>query len=163
MNETTEFLCKNIQGAKFGYVQSDEISILLTDYDDIRSCCSGGEICMKCWDFMTISVKVLDAALRDDFGFKHLLWIYSGRRGVHCWIADDRARKLTQESRRAIVTYLEVVKGGEQVSRKVNLPGATNLHPSLRYDLICIFSLKKEINLYIVELIIFFWNILKLF
>lgn len=37
MNLTTEFLCKNIQGAKFGYVQSDEISILLTDYDSIQT------------------------------------------------------------------------------------------------------------------------------
>jgi tRNA(His) 5'-end guanylyltransferase len=37
MNKTTEFLCQNIQGAKFGYVQSDEISILLTDYDDITT------------------------------------------------------------------------------------------------------------------------------
>ena len=34
MDETTAFLCKNIQGAKFGYVQSDEISILLTDFDE---------------------------------------------------------------------------------------------------------------------------------
>lgn len=34
MNKTTEYLCQNIQGAKFGYVQSDEISILITDYDD---------------------------------------------------------------------------------------------------------------------------------
>ena len=31
MNETTKYLCENIQGAKFGYVQSDEISIFLTD------------------------------------------------------------------------------------------------------------------------------------
>ena len=37
MNKTTEFLCQNIQGAKFGYVQSDEISILITDYDDITT------------------------------------------------------------------------------------------------------------------------------
>ena len=37
MNKTTEFLCQNIQGAKFGYVQSDEISILITDYDDIST------------------------------------------------------------------------------------------------------------------------------
>ena len=37
MNKTTEFLCQNIQGAKFGYVQSDEISILVTDYDDITT------------------------------------------------------------------------------------------------------------------------------
>jgi len=35
MNKTSEYLCQNIQGAKFGYVQSDEISILITDYDDI--------------------------------------------------------------------------------------------------------------------------------
>jgi len=35
MNKTTEYLCQNTQGAKFGYVQSDEISILITDYDAI--------------------------------------------------------------------------------------------------------------------------------
>ena len=34
MDATTVYLCENIQGAKFGYVQSDEISILVTDYDD---------------------------------------------------------------------------------------------------------------------------------
>ena len=37
MDETTKYICKNIQGAKFGYVQSDEISILLTDYDDVKT------------------------------------------------------------------------------------------------------------------------------
>jgi tRNA(His) 5'-end guanylyltransferase len=37
MDKTTEYLCQNIQGAKFGYVQSDEISILITDYDDIST------------------------------------------------------------------------------------------------------------------------------
>lgn len=66
----------------------------------------------------------------DDFGFKHRLWIYSGRRGVHCWICDDRARKLPADARRAIVSYLELVKGGESMARKVNTKG--NLHPSLR-------------------------------
>ncbi len=37
MNATTAYLCKNIQGAKFGYVQSDEISIVLTDFDDLQT------------------------------------------------------------------------------------------------------------------------------
>lgn len=37
MNETTKYLCKNIQGVKFGYVQSDEISLLLTDFDDLQT------------------------------------------------------------------------------------------------------------------------------
>ena len=33
MNETAKYLCENIQGAKFAYTQSDEISILITDFD----------------------------------------------------------------------------------------------------------------------------------
>jgi tRNA(His) 5'-end guanylyltransferase len=35
MNLTTAYLCKNIQGVKFGYVQSDEISLVLTDFDEL--------------------------------------------------------------------------------------------------------------------------------
>jgi len=37
MDATAGYLCKNIQGAKFAFVQSDEISILLTDYDKITT------------------------------------------------------------------------------------------------------------------------------
>ena len=33
MNETAKYLVQNIQGAKLAYVQSDEISILITDFD----------------------------------------------------------------------------------------------------------------------------------
>lgn len=33
MNKTAETLCQEIQGAKFAYVQSDEISLFLTDID----------------------------------------------------------------------------------------------------------------------------------
>lgn len=33
MNETAKFVCQNVQGCKFGYVQSDEISLVLTDFD----------------------------------------------------------------------------------------------------------------------------------
>ena len=35
MQETTKYLCENIQGAKFAYVQSDEITIILVDYDTL--------------------------------------------------------------------------------------------------------------------------------
>jgi tRNA(His) 5'-end guanylyltransferase len=35
MDATSAFLCKNIQGAKFAYVQSDEISLVLTDFDEL--------------------------------------------------------------------------------------------------------------------------------
>lgn len=33
MNETAEYVCKNVQGCKFAFVQSDEISFVLTDFD----------------------------------------------------------------------------------------------------------------------------------
>jgi tRNA(His) guanylyltransferase len=37
MNSTAKFMCENIQGAKLAYVQSDEISILLTDFETITT------------------------------------------------------------------------------------------------------------------------------
>ena len=33
MNKTALYLCNNVQGCKLAYVQSDEISLLITDYD----------------------------------------------------------------------------------------------------------------------------------
>jgi tRNA(His) 5'-end guanylyltransferase len=35
MQETTKYLCQHVQGCKLGYTQSDEISLLVTDYDTL--------------------------------------------------------------------------------------------------------------------------------
>lgn len=35
MNATAKYLCENIQGSQFAYVQSDEISILITDFEKV--------------------------------------------------------------------------------------------------------------------------------
>ncbi|KAI0903739.1 DNA primase small subunit [Ustulina deusta] len=105
----------------------------LTDYDGIRTCCDKANICIKCWQFITMAIKVVDTALRDDFGFKHIMWVYSGRRGAHAWVCDKKARLMDDQKRRAIAGYLEVIRGGSQSGKKVNL--WRPLHPHLSRSL----------------------------
>lgn len=35
MNDTAKYLCENVQGSQVAYVQSDEISLLITNYQEL--------------------------------------------------------------------------------------------------------------------------------
>lgn len=37
MQETTKYLCENVQGCVFGYTQSDEITLILVDYKELNT------------------------------------------------------------------------------------------------------------------------------
>ncbi|CAJ0747266.1 16580_t:CDS:10, partial [Entrophospora sp. SA101] len=74
------------------------------------------------------------------------------RRGVHCWVCDEIARKLDDSERKAIVSYLEVIKGGAQAQKRVNLHG--HLHPSISRSL-------SIINQYFDDLILKDQDVLK--
>lgn len=102
-------------------------------YDDIRTCCTGAKICQKCWAFITMAIKVVDVALREDFGFKHIMYVYSGRRGAHAWVCDKRARDMDDTKRKAISGYLELLKGGDQGGKRVNQ--RRPLHPHVERSL----------------------------
>lgn len=101
----------------------------LTDYDPVRTCCSGANICRKCWKFMNMAVKVMDVGLKEDFGFEHVYWFYSGRRGVHAWISDEAARMLSNEARSAVAHYFEVEC--ESAQNKEGLKLHAPIHPML--------------------------------
>ncbi|KAL4701481.1 hypothetical protein H8959_015485, partial [Pygathrix nigripes] len=79
---------------------------------------------------MTMAIRIIDRALKEDFGFKHRLWVYSGRRGVHCWVCDESVRKLSSAVRSGIVEYLSLIKGGQDVKKKVHL--SEKIHPFIR-------------------------------
>lgn len=89
----------------------------MTDYDAIRTCCSKAAICHKCWQFINMAIKVVDNALREDFGFQHILWVYSGRRGAHAWVSDRRAREMDDAKRKALMGYLVLTMGSENGKR----------------------------------------------
>jgi DNA primase small subunit len=121
---------KRLHGAAFKPVAKELIfDIDLTDYDDVRTCCEKANICIKCWNFITVAIKIMNAALKEDFGFKHVIWVYSGRRGAHAWVCDKKARLMDDQKRRTIATYLEVVRGGDKAAKKVNI--RRPLHPHL--------------------------------
>ncbi|KAL7619582.1 p48 polypeptide of DNA primase [Parahypoxylon ruwenzoriense] len=108
----------------------------LTDYDGIRTCCDKANICNRCWMFITMAIKVVDVALREDFGFKHIIWVYSGRRGAHAWVCDKKARAMDDQKRRAIAGYLEILRGGTQSGKRVNLRRPLHPHISRSLDIL---------------------------
>lgn len=96
------------------------VDIDMTDYDSIRTCCSDASICRRCWSFISAAVEVLDYSIREQFGYEHLLWVYSGRRGIHLWISDREAMELTDPQRKAMVDWLTVIRKSDQ-GKQVNV------------------------------------------
>ncbi|KAH3676248.1 hypothetical protein WICMUC_002125 [Wickerhamomyces mucosus] len=126
---------KSVPKSKMKPVEKELVfDIDLTDYDDIRTCCSKTKICTKCWKFITVATKIIDQALRDDFGFEHMIWVFSGRRGAHCWVSDKRARVLDETRRRAIIEYLDVLKN--KGSKRLNVRRPYHPHIQRSYDIL---------------------------
>ena len=84
----------------------------INDYDLVRDCgCKGKEqYCTQCWSLVQDAAAFLDRSLREDFGFKDIVWVFSGRRGFHAWVRDPVAGELTQMQRNSIVRYLTLIK-----------------------------------------------------
>ncbi|VDP05657.1 unnamed protein product [Soboliphyme baturini] len=99
--------------------QADERELVfdidLTDYDDIL--------------YYVLCIIALHM-LSEDFGFQERLWVFSGRRGVHCWVTDRNARRLNEAGRSAIADYLTVVSVCLVTKKVASLNRF--LHPSVK-------------------------------
>jgi hypothetical protein len=64
-------------------------------------------VCQACWCyFMLPAQRVLTYLVRDFFGFKRCFTVFSGRRGFHMWIMDNRVLDWTLWERRAFLDVL---------------------------------------------------------
>jgi DNA primase catalytic subunit len=79
------------------------------DADKLRRCdCPGNKsVCDECWPIIIASARILDTILRHQFGFQHMLWVFSGRRGLHCWATGSDVAVLSQEARVAVVACVQ--------------------------------------------------------
>lgn len=75
----------------------------LKDYDDVRGCgCSGNDRCCLCWPLVATSAVVVHRLLKEVFGYRRIMWVYSGMKGFHCWISDPEAVTLDDAARNLI-------------------------------------------------------------
>ena len=95
------------------------IDIDMNDYDGIRTCCSGKKLCNSCWTFMEAAYKVLREVLYEIFGFNKILWVFSGRRGMHAWVCDQEAMGMESYERKSITNYLNVTVNNDKSDRLV--------------------------------------------
>jgi tRNA(His) guanylyltransferase len=64
MDQTAIALCQELQGTKFAYVQSDEISILLTDFETLKTCAWFDGNLQK---MVSVSASIATAAFNAEF------------------------------------------------------------------------------------------------
>jgi len=142
---------KSAQAGTFLPLEKELVfDIDMTDYDEVRMCCKGTDVCLKCWKFVSVAIKILDAALREDLGFKFIFWVFSGRRGVHCWVCDRRARALTDEQRAGIVEYFQVIPRGKEGRLRSKTPvlrDVRDFHPA-------VWRAKELVERYFTEIVV---------
>lgn len=78
------------------------------DYDTVRRCCSGASICPKCWRYMELAVPLI-ALLCRTCGFQQLIYMFSGRRGLHAWVCDPEARSMSVDMRANVLGSINLV------------------------------------------------------
>lgn len=113
MQETTKYLCENIQGCVLGYTQSDEISLVLVDYQKLdTSAWFDYEVQKMC----SIAASMATMAFNKAFVKSYLEYIKTSR-------PDFAKENETEIYRKYISTYANAInKGAMFDARCFNIP-----------------------------------------
>jgi len=79
------------------------------DYAAVRRCGCGdtSAVCGACWPLIVCSARLLDAALRGLLGVRHVLWAFSGSRGLHAHVCDAWVHGLRDDARAGVLRMLD--------------------------------------------------------
>lgn len=114
MQETTKYLCENIQGCVLGYTQSDEITLILVDYRNLESSAwFDYEVQKMC----SISASMATMAF-NKFFYKNVCSFNSKSR--HEWIEDSKLRK--QRAEYIDTLFKAIDRGAVFDARVFNIP-----------------------------------------
>jgi DNA primase small subunit len=93
----------------------------LDEYDAVRKyvcdCQGADQVCIRCWQLINLAIFIIDETLRFDFGMENIIWLFSGRRGIHGWVTDKIGFSLNQVQRKSIIDYLSILHGEDETAR----------------------------------------------
>jgi DNA primase catalytic subunit len=80
-----------------------------TDYEDIRTCVCGKEkrVCKVCWDQYVVTTVDVIISVCKRLGFKRIQTVFSGRRGMHVYVLDEKACSLLPEQREMVAKRIK--------------------------------------------------------
>lgn len=84
----------------------------LSDYDSDQrrsecACSNQRAMCAKCWQFAACAIRVMDHIAREVLDARHVVHFFSGRRGAHTWILDERFAVYSSVARETVVCVFQ--------------------------------------------------------
>lgn len=83
------------------------IDLDITDYDDKVPPSARKLKCLtrQTFPYMKAAIASIRFYLREAFGFRHILFVFSGKKGIHCWVFDKRAFGWAADVRGFVLRY----------------------------------------------------------
>ena len=115
MQDTMKYLCENIQNCVFGYQQSDEITLILTDYETLTTdAWFGYEVQKLCSISASMATMKFNKALDDQLS-KHIEYLLTINTGKENWLYGEEEDYVNAVNR-------AVLKGAMFDARCFNIP-----------------------------------------